>query len=120
MHNEGDFNSRNIVAMYGCNSLSIGDVMNGSRFFVLKTRWIRMEDSDWGMQGSPFLIDFAPSALSPFETHDFLGRWPRLLHCAPSALLLVRIRLIQTSRHTAALRSAIRIVREDAQPWLRR
>src|SRR6266436_2537127 len=44
--NDGDFNSRKILAKYGCSSVSIAGVMNGSRFLVLKTKWIRMDDKD--------------------------------------------------------------------------
>src|SRR6266536_5248237 len=64
---DGDFSSRKIVAMYGCNSFSIDAVINGSRFFVLKIIWIRMDDRDWDME-YPRLPDyFAPSALSYCE-----------------------------------------------------
>jgi len=46
MASEGDFSPRKIDAMYGCNCDSIAGVINGSRFFVLKIRWIRIEDRD--------------------------------------------------------------------------
>src|SRR5713101_6726805 len=74
-----------ILAMYGCNFVSITGVMNGSRFFVPKIKWIRMADRDWGMGVSSLSNYFAPSALG-FLSTLFLGRWPRLLHFAPLAL----------------------------------
>jgi hypothetical protein len=43
---DGDFKARKILAMYGCNSGSIAGVMKGSRFLVLKTRWMRIEVRD--------------------------------------------------------------------------
>src|SRR2546425_11637583 len=65
--------------MYGCNSVSILGVMNGSRFFVLKTRWTRTDDSDCDI-----FLRRAFSAPCLFQPRN-LGRRPRLLHFAPLA-----------------------------------
>jgi hypothetical protein len=61
---DGDFSSRKILAIYGCSFVSIAGVMKGSRFFVLKIIWIRMDDRDWGMGVSSLSDYFAPSALT--------------------------------------------------------
>src|ERR1043166_2119005 len=108
MHSDGDFSSRKILAMYGCNSVSIAGVINGSRFFVLKTRWIRMDDRDCGMgvsslselfrAVSAYWIEmvFVTWAVGP---GFYISRLWRLL-----GIRLSHIMRIQTSHHTAALR----------------
>src|SRR5437660_359796 len=66
--------------MYGCNSGSIAGVMNGSRFFVLKTRWIKMDDKDWAMRAFYF------QAISRFQRFCFCsarkpGALPQAFTC---------------------------------------
>src|SRR5258706_423493 len=130
--------------MYGCNSGSTAGVMNGSRFFVLKTRWMSIDDKDWGMG-----VSLAFRIISRLQRLEllvirFLGRWPRLLHFAPLALAIVNdyrregfVRIIasgvssatdpfgcalraatttRTSRHTAAVRFANEIDRAGGRP----
>jgi hypothetical protein len=65
--NDGDFSSRRILAIYGCNSGSISGVINGSRFFVLKIKWIKIDDSDCDMRVPPHII-------SRFQRFDFSSR----------------------------------------------
>jgi hypothetical protein len=48
--------------------------MNGSRFFVLKTKWIRIDDRDWGTGVPSFQIYFALSALPMLTEPATLGR----------------------------------------------
>src|SRR3979409_695093 len=48
--------------MYECNSDSIAGLINGSRFFVLKTKWMRMENRDCGIGDSSFWLFRAFSA----------------------------------------------------------
>ena len=62
--------------MYGCNSFSISSVMKASRFLVLKIRWIRMDDKDWGMLSSRSRYYFAPSALRSIEDISSWGDAP--------------------------------------------
>ena len=61
--------------------------MNGSRFFVLKTRWMSIDDKDWGLgvllnlqiisrfQRLAFSGDAVPGPLAQAFTFRAFGAW---------------------------------------------